>query len=67
MHTDKSAGRTEKWRNVVFIVCGGVKISIDDVQEYREAIRRELESHEKYWEVFCNGERLQVMRRPLVE
>ncbi|KAL5490145.1 CHA1 [Sanghuangporus weigelae] len=53
----------ENKKTVVFIVCGGVKVSLDEVQEY-EALLREESRKSPAWEVFCNGKRLSVIKRP---
>ncbi len=41
--------------NVVLIVCGGFKISLDDVQEYRRIVQAEV-SAGGTWDVAINGE-----------
>lgn len=53
---------TSKEKTVVFIVCGGCKISLDDVEEYREIVRAELKNGEDSWEVVCNGKNLFVAK-----
>ena len=47
-------------KTVVFIVCGGFKISLKEVEEYRAIVQRELESGKSDWECACNGERWDV-------
>lgn len=41
--------------NVVLIVCGGFKISLDDVEEYRRIVQAEV-SADGTWDVAVNGE-----------
>jgi len=47
-------------KTVVFIVCGGFKISLMQMEEYQTIVRRELEAGMNYWECGCNGERWDV-------
>jgi len=47
-------------KTVVFIVCGGFKISLEEMKEYRMAVQRELEAGKNDWECACNGERWYV-------
>jgi L-serine/L-threonine ammonia-lyase len=42
-------------KTLVFIVCGGYKISLDEMEEYREMVREDLERR-KTWEGTYNGE-----------
>ena len=44
-------------RKVVLIVCGGVKISLQELEEYDERIKASLEAGGQRGEIFCNGER----------
>jgi L-serine/L-threonine ammonia-lyase len=53
---------TAKEKMVVFIVCGGFKISEDEMGEYREIVRADSESGEDSWMVMCNGEILSVAK-----
>jgi L-serine/L-threonine ammonia-lyase len=53
---------TAKGRTVVFIVCGGFKISMDELQEYREIVRADSRNGEDNWEVLCSGEKLFVAK-----
>jgi L-serine/L-threonine ammonia-lyase len=50
---------TAKEEMVVFIVCGGFKIFLD---EYREIVRADLKRGEDSWEVVCDGEKLWVAK-----
>lgn len=44
-------------KTVVFIVCGGFKISLDVMAEYQQLVDADLESGGvDYWEVLCDGE-----------
>jgi len=45
---------------VVFIVCGGFKTSLKEMEEYRAIVQQELEGGKKEWECACNGERWNV-------
>ena len=42
-------------KNVVFIVCGGVKISLEDMVEYRSVVEKAMSSADFMWEVRCDG------------
>jgi L-serine/L-threonine ammonia-lyase len=46
-------------KTIVFIVCGGVKISATELEEYRNIIR---ENDDQNWEVMCDGEKLFVAK-----
>ncbi|GAW07424.1 l-serine dehydratase l-threonine deaminase [Lentinula edodes] len=42
-------------RNIVFIVCGGFKVSLRELAEYEEVLRAEIERNVNgYWEVVLN-------------
>lgn len=43
-------------RTVVFIVCGGFKVSLEEMVEYRDIVNADVRSG-GHWEVLCNGER----------
>ena len=47
-----------KRKTVVFIVCGGVKISVDDMLEYRQ-LETAVEA-DREWEVALNGEKIRI-------
>jgi len=48
-------------RTVVFIVCGGFKITLDDVAEYRGVVNKDARCGSGWWEVRCNnGRRIKV-------
>ena len=42
-------------RTVVFIVCGGFKISLDDVAIYRDIVDKDVRDNGDSWEVLRNG------------
>ncbi|CAL1704108.1 unnamed protein product [Somion occarium] len=44
-----------KERTVVFIVCGGFKISLNEMVEHEALVNRALQEKSGHWEVFCNG------------
>lgn len=46
-------------KTVVFIVCGGFKISLEDLEEYRKILQVDELEH-RQWEVFCNGEQWNI-------
>jgi L-serine/L-threonine ammonia-lyase len=50
---------TAREKTVVFIVCGGFKISLEELEEYREIVGADLKNGES-WEVMCNGDKLLV-------
>ena len=52
----KHSGET---RNVVFIVCGGFKISVSELMEYFNVAAAEKSPA---WEVLCNGERWEIAK-----
>ena len=41
---------------VVFVVCGGFKIALEDIAEYQTLLAESLASKPGSHEVFCNGE-----------
>lgn len=48
-------------RTVVFVVCGGFKISLDDVAEYRKELDQDLQGNGGAWKVLCDdGKSFQV-------
>jgi L-serine/L-threonine ammonia-lyase len=50
--------RAEK-KILVFIVCGGFKISQQDLVDYSEIVRKDLEAEGK-WDAMVDGEKLQL-------
>jgi L-serine/L-threonine ammonia-lyase len=50
----------DKPKTVVFIVCGGFKISLKEMEEYRTIVQRELEAGKNDWECACNGKRWSI-------
>lgn len=44
----------KKKKNVVFVVCGGVKVISDELSEYAQILDRAAEV-EREWKVVCNG------------
>jgi len=53
-------GASDEPKTIVFIVCGGFKISLKEMEEYRMVVQRELEVGKDDWECGCNGERWYV-------
>ncbi|KAI0797773.1 tryptophan synthase beta subunit-like PLP-dependent enzyme [Abortiporus biennis] len=47
-------------RTIVFIVCGGFKVTLDELEEFKEIVKAELQSQERNWEVKCNGEQWSI-------
>jgi len=45
---------TSNMRCVVFIVCGGFKVSTSDVMEFQKIIEEDLENPESCWQVQCD-------------
>ncbi|KAF8655861.1 hypothetical protein AX16_002944 [Volvariella volvacea WC 439] len=43
-----------KERVVVFIVCGGFKISVSDIEEYRKLVERNIQEGGTTWGVLCD-------------
>ena len=50
----------DKPKTVVFIVCGGFKINLKEMEEYRVTVQRAVEAGKNGWECACNGERWNV-------
>ena len=48
---------SDKMKTVVFIVCGGYKVSMDEMVQYDSLVKASLQRPEQEWEVKCNGER----------
>lgn len=46
-------------RNIVFIVCGGFKVSVAELMEYAKIAAAEPSPH---WEVLCNGEQWNIAK-----
>lgn len=57
---ERLSGANDKPKIVVFIVCGGFKISLKEIEEYRTIVQRELEAGKYDWECACNGERWNI-------
>ncbi|KAH7930875.1 tryptophan synthase beta subunit-like PLP-dependent enzyme [Leucogyrophana mollusca] len=49
-----SAVQQEKPKTVVFIVCGGIKVSFDDLGEHQELVQASAQL-EDGWPITCNG------------
>lgn len=47
-------------RIVVFVVCGGYKITLEEMEEYRHSTLEVLASGQKCWNVSCDGEKWDV-------
>lgn len=47
-------------RAVVFILCGGVKISFEELEEYGREVEGAMKMTDHVWEVFCNGKRWEL-------
>ena len=45
--------------NVVFVVCGGFKVSLAELEEYRGVVE-EKTAQCTHWDVLCNGERWEI-------
>lgn len=44
---------------VVFVVCGGFKVSLEEFEEYRTIVENYSRAR-THWEVLCNGEEWRV-------
>ena len=54
---------SEGGRPVVFIVCGGFKVTLEDMAEYRSLVEADLKDGEGTggcWDVLCDGETWKV-------
>lgn len=59
----KQASPADGKGTVVFIVCGGFKVSLDDAAEYRRIVDQDKESRGQVWDVFCDdGKPFQVVK-----
>ncbi|THH10834.1 hypothetical protein EW145_g1054 [Phellinidium pouzarii] len=63
-HLLESQGRridmsVNRRKTVVFIVCGGVKISLEELMEYKVVVNDALKESQE-WEIFCDGERWHI-------
>ncbi|KAG9318393.1 tryptophan synthase beta subunit-like PLP-dependent enzyme [Chiua virens] len=52
--TSKLSAEEKRKKNVIFIVCGGVKVTFDELSEYDPILDRAAEA-EREWKVICNG------------
>ncbi|EGO03864.1 hypothetical protein SERLA73DRAFT_69687 [Serpula lacrymans var. lacrymans S7.3] len=57
---DQKRENTNEKKTIVFIVCGGVKISLDEMKEYRK-LEAAVEKNRE-WEVVCDGEKMHVSK-----
>ncbi|KAG8217432.1 tryptophan synthase beta subunit-like PLP-dependent enzyme [Butyriboletus roseoflavus] len=48
-------------KNVIFVVCGGVKVTPDELSEYAHILDRAAEV-EKQWKVVCNGTEICIQK-----
>jgi L-serine/L-threonine ammonia-lyase len=57
----KQASAAGGKKTVVFIVCGGFKVSLDDAADYRRVVDQDIEGNGGVWRVFCDdGKPFQV-------
>lgn len=59
-HLVPSRSDTQETKMVVFIICGGFKISLKEMEEYREIVSADLRKGKNDWEVLYNGEVLLI-------
>ena len=57
----KLVPQTDKRATVVFIVCGGFKISLEELAEYRTILEGD-EKSKADWDVACNGEEWKIAK-----
>jgi L-serine/L-threonine ammonia-lyase len=50
-------------KTVVIVVCGGFKISLAEMDEYRDIVRKELEDGEEFWKGTYNGEEWSIKKK----
>ena len=48
-------------KNVVFVVCGGVKVTSDELSEYAQILDRAARV-EREWKVVCNGTEICIQK-----
>ncbi|KAF8559491.1 tryptophan synthase beta subunit-like PLP-dependent enzyme [Imleria badia] len=53
-------------KNVIFIVCGGVKVTSDELSEYAQILDRAAEV-EREWKIVCNGTEICVQKRLMMQ
>ena len=46
-------------KTVVFVVCGGFKISLAELEEYRDIVEDKTGGR-THWDVLCNGEQWSI-------
>jgi len=61
---ERLLGASDGPKTIVFIVCGGFKISLKEMEEYRTVVQWELEAEKSDWECACDGERWYVPKAP---
>ncbi len=65
---DRMVPPTSQARSVVFIVCGGFKVSISEASEFQRIVDEDLKSPDSHWHVRCNdGELFQVRKKAVVD
>lgn len=47
-------------KTIVLVVCGGVKISLDELKDYGEIVDRISQEAGREWVVHCNGEKRSI-------
>lgn len=57
----KLSAEEKQRKNVIFVVCGGVKVTSDELSEYAQILDQSAEV-EREWKVVCNGNEFCVQR-----
>ena len=55
-----SSSSTSAERTVIFVVCGGVKVSLADMAEYRTMVDDALKTPNYEWDIRCDGQRWEI-------
>lgn len=59
--TSELSAEEKQRKTVIFVVCGGVKVTFDELSEYAQILDRAAEV-EREWKVVCNGTEICVRK-----
>lgn len=59
--TSELSAEEKQSKNVIFVVCGGVKVTFDELSEYAQILDRAAEV-ESEWNVVCNGKEICIQK-----
>lgn len=49
-------------KSIVFIVCGGFKISLDEIAGYNTVVEKEMQVDVSHWEALCDGRAIRISK-----